>query len=95
MCGFSERARLDAPNYLTVQLSPTEHILLAPAWLQNINHSCAPNVFFNTATMELECLKNVSRGEELTFFYPSTEWDMEAPFACLCGSSDCLKTIQV
>ena len=95
LCTFSHRAKLGSPNYLTVQVSPTAHILLSPAWLQNINHSCNPNVFFNTTTMQLECLRNVTPGEELTFFYPSTEWHMDAPFTCLCGSSECLQTIQV
>ena len=26
----------------------------------------------------------LSIGDELTFFYPSTEWDMEEPFDCEC-----------
>jgi hypothetical protein len=30
--------------------------------------------------------KGVKKGETLTFFYPSTEWDMGVPFDCLCGS---------
>ena len=30
--------------------------------------------------------KGIKKGETLTFFYPSTEWDMGAPFDCLCGS---------
>jgi hypothetical protein len=29
-------------------------------------------------------------GEELTFFYPSTEWDMDQGFSCFCGSKACL-----
>jgi len=28
-------------------------------------------------------------GEELTFFYPSTEWDMAQGFDCFCGSVSC------
>lgn len=27
----------------------------------------------------------LSVGDELTFFYPSTEWDMVQPFHCNCG----------
>jgi len=30
----------------------------------------------------------------MTFFYPSTEWDMAQPFTCLCGSSKCLGEIK-
>ncbi|KAJ9104432.1 hypothetical protein QFC21_001927 [Naganishia friedmannii] len=36
----------------------------------------------------------VAKGEVLTFFYPSTEWDMGAPFDCNCGESNCLGTIR-
>ena len=28
-------------------------------------------------------------GEELTYFYPSTEWHMAQPFECRCGESVC------
>lgn len=30
--------------------------------------------------------KGIKKGETLTFFYPSTEWDMGVPFDCLCGT---------
>ena len=36
----------------------------------------------------------LSTGEKLTFFYPSTEWDMKQPFECLCGTSRCLGYVQ-
>lgn len=32
-------------------------------------------------------------GEELTFFYPSTEWHMAQPFECRCGKSVCMGKI--
>jgi hypothetical protein len=87
---FGARETLDAPNYLTVQTGPAEHILLAPEHLQYINHSCDPNVFFDTAHMEIRALHPIAPGEEITFFYPSTEWAMDRAFACGCGSRDCL-----
>lgn len=62
--------------------------------MESINHSCAPNVFFNTSTFNLECLRPVAVGEELCFFYPSTEWDMDSPFECLCGAPRCLGNIK-
>ncbi len=30
----------------------------------------------------------------LTFAYFSTEWDMDQPFSCLCGTERCIRTIQ-
>ena len=94
ICKFSAATELENPTYLTVQTGINKHITLSPNFLQYINHSCEPNVFFNTSSMELMALKNISIGDELVFFYPSTEWDMTQSFQCFCGSSACLKEIK-
>ncbi len=80
-------------TYLTVQTTTNRHITLMPEFLQYINHSCAPNVFFNTTTMELVCIHPMQPGDEFTFFYPSTEWEMAQPFVCNCGTAACLQLI--
>ncbi len=90
---FSAGELLASPTYLTVQVSQNKHIMLMPKFLQYINHSCDPNVFFDTTKMEVVCLKEVLPGEEFRFFYPSTEWEMSQPFVCNCGSSNCLQLI--
>ena len=90
---FGANKVLDTPNYLTVQTAEDKHITLDPEFLQYINHSCNPNVFFNTTTMELVALKEIQPGDEMMFFYPSTEWDMAQPFVCNCGNSNCLQLI--
>lgn len=36
--------------------------------------------------------KPIKEGEELRFFYPSTEWNMVQPFPCSCGASSVSKT---
>ena len=77
------------PTYLTVQVDVDKHITLQPDFLQYINHSCDPNVFFNTTTMKLVALKELMPQDELTFFYPSTEWKMSQPFDCYCGHASC------
>ncbi len=80
-------------TYLTVQTGVDTHITLQPEFLQYINHSCDPNVFFDTGSLELICLKPLQPGDEFTFFYPSTEWEMSQPFVCNCKSKDCLQLI--
>lgn len=91
---FSAGTIAAEPTYLTVQIGNGKHITLQPLFLQYINHSCEPNVFFNTTTMQLTALKEIEMDEELTFFYPSTEWLMIQPFNCYCGSRDCLGEIR-
>lgn len=82
------------PNYLTVQVGTNKHIMLQPSFLQYINHSCEPNCFFDTSTMKLKALRAIKTGEEFCFFYPSTEWDMQQPFTCFCGTPSCIGTIK-
>jgi hypothetical protein len=93
ICSFFAKETVNTPTYLTVQLNEDTHFTLEPEFLQYINHSCAPNVFFNTTTMQLQCLKNIKVGNELTFFYPSTEWQMTQPFVCNCKNNSCLQLI--
>ncbi|RYZ85162.1 MAG: SET domain-containing protein-lysine N-methyltransferase [Proteobacteria bacterium] len=91
---FSAGAILNEPTYLTVQIDIDRHIMLEPEHLQYINHSCDPNVFFDTYAMQVIALKEIAEDEEMTFFYPSAEWDMAQPFNCTCGSSKCLGQIR-
>lgn len=93
ICHFQAAAILRNPTYLTVQTGLDEHIHLKPEFLKFTNHSCDPTVFFDTASMEFIALKDINPGDEFTFFYPSTEWQMAQPFECLCGSDSCLKNI--
>jgi hypothetical protein len=91
---FSAGTIAAEPTYLTVQVDIAKHITLQPEFLQYINHSCNPNVFFDTTSMQLVALKEVRPGDEMTFFYPSTEWEMTQPFNCYCGHTGCLGDIK-
>ena len=93
ICSFSANETYTTPNYLTLQTGRHKHISLLPECLQYTNHSCEPNVFFDTDTMQLMALKAIQPDDELVFFYPSTEWQMASPFVCNCGSHKCLGTI--
>lgn len=91
---FSASTISPVPTYLTVQVGNRRHITLQPEFLQYINHSCDPNVFFDTSSMQLRALKEIGPETELVFFYPSTEWKMTQSFRCYCGSPDCLGEIK-
>ena len=94
MSTFGARDILKKPNYLSVQIDQHQHILLEPEFLQYINHSCDPNVCFDTSKMTVTALRKIEIGEELTFFYPSTEWSMARGFKCHCKTQECLGKIQ-
>ena len=91
---FGSKEVLESPNYLTVQIGNRQHIMVDPEFLQYINHSCDPNILFDTKKMKVIALKDIEIGEEFTFFYPSTEWSMDVGFDCLCPSKNCLRIIK-
>jgi hypothetical protein len=78
---------------MTVQVSEHTHILLAPSSLSFMNHGCSPNVHLDVERRVLVALRPIAPGDELEFFYPSTEWTMASPFACHCRSARCLGRI--
>lgn len=52
-------------------------------WWRFLNHSCAPNA--RLRGLELVALRAIAAGEEITFDYNCTEYDMAEPFVCRCG----------
>jgi hypothetical protein len=78
--------------YSSVQISRTEHIELNSD-LVYVNHSCSPSLEFDIGKMEVRVARDreggLKVGDELTFFYPSSEWDMAQPFSCTCGEDVC------
>ncbi|MGQ9903470.1 MAG: SET domain-containing protein-lysine N-methyltransferase [Anaerolineae bacterium] len=79
-------------TYQTVQIGPHTHIEELGV-LAYLNHSCQPNVIVDTSAMAVYAARDIEAGEELTFFYPSTEWEMERPFICLCGAPQCIRLV--
>jgi len=58
-----------------------------------MNHSCQPNVRIDVDSLRIVAARDVAAGAELTFFYPSTEWELAQPFICVCGTDECLGPI--
>ena len=80
------------PSYRSIQVGPDTHVEDLGVF-SYLNHSCAPNTIVNTETLTITAARDIAPGEELTFFYPSTEWEMARPFSCLCGAPNCLGTV--
>ena len=55
------------------------------------NHSCNPTLVFDMDRHEVRVADHrpLKVGDELTFFYPSTEWVMVGPFVCKCSEHSC------
>jgi hypothetical protein len=86
---FQQAAR---PTYRSIQIGPEAHVDDIGI-LRYLNHSCQPNCTIDTTTLSLVAGRDILADEELTFFYPSTEWDMDRPFRCLCGAPECIGVV--
>jgi len=80
--------RLAPVSYKTIQIDANSHVE-GPV-LAFINHSCRPSAVVVTQDCAVRAFTKLEIGEEVTFFYPSTEWEMARPFECSCGEPDCI-----
>ena len=91
ICEIPTEKVFDKANRYTVQIARDRHTEVGK--LSALNHSCTPNVILDTEHLQMIACRDVEKGEELSFFYPSTEWEMDAPFICLCGASNCIHVV--
>ena len=65
-----------------------------------MNHSCDPTAIVRLPADRPDLFgvvagpRGVKNGDEVTFFYPCTEWEMVQGFECGCGSARCLGYIR-
>jgi hypothetical protein len=59
-----------------------------------LNHSCQSNGYVGTAELTFVALRKISKGEECTFNYLTTEFEMAVPFTCRCGAVKCFGLVQ-
>ncbi len=84
------------PSRYSVQIGERSHIELpadidplaaseAGLW-RFLNHSCSPSARFEGP--DLLAARDVAEGEEITFNYNTTEYELAEPFRCQCGTCD-------
>jgi len=82
----------DAKDSHTVQIDWDRHVLMKPPAVL-INHSCNANTGIQnnseSGSYDFFALIPIEKGEELTWDYEASEWDLSTPFSCNCGSPNC------
>lgn len=73
-----EDVHVEVPEQAEVDADATIHRY---PW-RSLNHACDPNA--RISGRELLAMRPIARGEEVTFDYETTEWDMASPFRCGC-----------
>jgi len=63
-----------------------------------LNHSCNPNCHIDWRSLNLVASRNIKEGEELTFDYNTSEYDLldmgNFTFNCNCQAENCLREIR-
>lgn len=88
---------LSKPSRYSIQINENEHlhpisidklIMKQLVW-PYLNHSCNPNAYIDTNTLQLISLINIEANKEITFDYESTEYHMSESFRCNCKKQNC------
>ena len=85
---------LDHPTKTSLQINEGRHLEGTGKIDDFLNHSCNPNGYVNFDDMTFRSLRDIREGDEVTFNYLTTEWDMANKFECHCGSKNCFKHIK-
>ena len=91
ICPIPTAQLYDTPNQFTVQIGINQHVEVKE--LSALNHACDPSVILDTTRLLVFAARDLQESAELTFFYPSTEWEMSSPFICLCGAPNCIHVV--
>jgi SET domain-containing protein len=59
-----------------------------------LNHGCEPNAWLRFPDLHLVALRDIAPGEEFFYNYHTTEYQLQSPFPCNCGSKDCYGEIK-
>lgn len=101
LCYIQTHYSIPSATWSSFQSSKTTHAEFNCA-LVYLNHSCSPSVeievyepdaqgnYPNGLAGEVRVARDrdLQAGDDVTFFYPSTEWESPRPFGCLCGADE-------
>ncbi|MDX1901790.1 MAG: SET domain-containing protein [Gammaproteobacteria bacterium] len=77
---------LDHPTRTSVQIGEHEHIEDEIAGA--VNHACSPSAKVDRATRSFITVRDIKKGEEITFDYRENEDTLANPFVCSCCQTE-------
>jgi hypothetical protein len=83
-----------APHRHTIQLDAELHQAGTDEIDDYLNHACAPNLRLDGERLCFVAVRPIAAGEQLTFNYLTSEWDMAEAFNCNCGAPSCFGKIR-
>jgi hypothetical protein len=85
---------VDRPARHTIQLDEQLHQAGTDEIDDYFNHSCDPNAYLDFQRLQFVAVRPLAAGEEISFNYLTSEWDMAAPFTCRCGAVGCVGEVR-
>ncbi|AKQ68290.1 methyltransferase, putative [Myxococcus hansupus] len=89
-----EGALVRTPSQMTLQVGREQHLSAPDADWRFINHACAPTALLAPGThaeqLQLIARFDLEPGQEVTFNYLTSEWELATPFHCRCGATTCV-----
>jgi hypothetical protein len=84
--------QIGAGLHLDPDCSPDERVLVRKHYWRYLDHACEPSALIRGR--DVTAVRDIVKGEAVTFHYCTTEYDMASPFHCHCGSPRCLGVIR-
>lgn len=94
---------IDEGSYKSLQINKDLCLESTEGFDNNLNHSCTPNCYIdfkqNPNQPVLVALRDIKKGEELSFDYNTTDYNLNDPkfmesFLCRCHAPNCLGEIK-
>lgn len=85
---------VDVPDVHTVQIDDGRHLDTTGHPTRLLNHACDPSCVVDADGYGVIAVRSLAPGEELTFDYLTTEWELSAPFLCTCGGVGCVGLVR-
>ncbi len=79
-------------SHIDMAAGGDDGLVLSNYYWRFTNHSCEPNT--RIQSRDVIAVKEIAPGEDVTFNYNTTEYDMAEPFTCHCGSSSCIGVVR-
>ncbi len=83
-----------SPEQHTIQVDEDRHQAGTREIDDYLNHACEPSARLDAERLCFVAARDIAPGEAVTFNYLTSEWDMVAPFDCMCGSPRCFGQIR-
>ena len=81
--------RTETNNRHAITISAGNYLDTTSTDIMYLNHSCDPNLKFDSENLVFISTRSILVGEILCFDYTLTEIEISSPFYCICGSSPC------